>query len=70
MCEEHSIPAHAIGVAKPLSVHVDSYGTGTKSDKELVEILGDAGASERSVTVTSIRKRNAFDEDADDMDDY
>ena len=71
-------------------------------DAQLVEILGDAGASERSVTVEvswsppsrlvlwvravrltplhtaaafhpvlqNMRKRNAFDEDADDMDDY
>jgi S-adenosylmethionine synthetase len=31
--------SYAIGVAKPLSVFVDSYGTGTKSDKELLEII-------------------------------
>lgn len=31
--------AYAIGIAKPLSVHVDSYGTGTKSDAELLEIV-------------------------------
>ncbi|EIW84929.1 methionine adenosyltransferase [Coniophora puteana RWD-64-598 SS2] len=31
--------SYAIGVAEPLSVHVDSYGTGTKSDLELVEVI-------------------------------
>jgi len=31
--------SYAIGIAKPLSVFVDSYGTGTKSDKELLEIV-------------------------------
>jgi S-adenosylmethionine synthetase len=31
--------SYAIGVAKPLSVFVDSYGTGTKSDKELLAIV-------------------------------
>jgi programmed cell death protein 5 len=40
------------------------------SDAALVEILGDAGASERAVTVTSMRKRNAFDEDEEEADDY
>jgi len=31
--------SYAIGVAKPLSVFVDSYGTGVKSDKELLDIV-------------------------------
>ncbi|KAH7103976.1 methionine adenosyltransferase [Auriculariales sp. MPI-PUGE-AT-0066] len=31
--------SYAIGVAEPLSIFVDSYGTGTKSDPELVEII-------------------------------
>ncbi|CAD6889109.1 unnamed protein product [Tilletia controversa] len=31
--------SYAIGVAEPLSIFVDSYGTGTKSDEELVEII-------------------------------
>jgi len=31
--------SYAIGVARPLSVYVDSYGTGVKSDKELLEIV-------------------------------
>jgi S-adenosylmethionine synthetase len=31
--------SYAIGVAEPLSVHVDTYGTGTKSDVELLEIV-------------------------------
>jgi S-adenosylmethionine synthetase len=31
--------SYAIGIAKPLSVFIDSYGTGTKSDKELLEIV-------------------------------
>merc|ERR1711894_257817 len=30
---------YAIGVAEPLSIHVDSYGTGTKSDHELSKIV-------------------------------
>ena len=40
------------------------------TDAALVEILGDAGASERNVTVTMQRKRNAFDEDEEEADDY
>eukprot|EP01012_Entosiphon_sulcatum_P006534 TRINITY_DN1308_c0_g1_i1.p1 TRINITY_DN1308_c0_g1~~TRINITY_DN1308_c0_g1_i1.p1 ORF type:complete len:395 (-),score=83.11 TRINITY_DN1308_c0_g1_i1:37-1221(-) len=31
--------AYAIGVADPLSVHVDTYGTGTKDDAEILEII-------------------------------
>jgi len=31
--------SYSIGVAKPLSIFVDSYGTGTKSDEELLEII-------------------------------
>ncbi|EGG22628.1 S-adenosylmethionine synthetase [Cavenderia fasciculata] len=31
--------SYAIGVAKPLSVFVDSYGTGKKSDTELLDII-------------------------------
>lgn len=31
--------SYAIGVAEPLSIFVDTYGTGTKSDHELVEIV-------------------------------
>jgi S-adenosylmethionine synthetase len=31
--------SYAIGVAKPLSIFVDSYGTGAKSDKELLAIV-------------------------------
>jgi S-adenosylmethionine synthetase len=31
--------SYAIGVAEPLSVFVDSYGTGKKSDAELLEII-------------------------------
>lgn len=31
--------SYAIGVAKPLSVFVDTYGTGKKSDKEILEIV-------------------------------
>lgn len=30
---------YAIGVARPVSIHVDSFGTGTKSDEELEEIV-------------------------------
>merc|ERR1712173_28268 len=31
--------SYAIGVAKPLSIHVDTYGTGAKSDKEIVSLV-------------------------------
>ena len=31
--------SYAIGVAEALSVYVDTYGTGKKSDEELVEII-------------------------------
>jgi len=31
--------SYAIGVAKPLSIHVDSYGTGAKPDKEIVALI-------------------------------
>jgi len=31
--------SYAIGVAKPLSVHVDTYGTGKRSDQEILAIV-------------------------------
>jgi len=31
--------SYAIGIAKPLSVYVNSYGTGVKSDEELLQII-------------------------------
>jgi len=31
--------AYAIGVAEPLSIHVDSYGTGTVDDEKLLQIV-------------------------------
>jgi len=31
--------SYAIGVAEPLSIFVDTYGTGKKSNEELVEII-------------------------------
>jgi len=31
--------AYAIGVAKPVSIRVDTFGTGIKSEEELVEIV-------------------------------
>jgi len=31
--------SYAIGVAEPLSIYVDSYGTGTKPDAEILEII-------------------------------
>lgn len=31
--------SYAIGVAEPLSIFVDSYGTGTKSDADLAKIV-------------------------------
>jgi S-adenosylmethionine synthetase len=30
---------YAIGVAEPLSIHVDTYGTGTKTDEEILAIV-------------------------------
>ena len=40
LCERVLIQvSYAIGVAKPLSVNVETYGTGKKSDEELVVIL-------------------------------
>ena len=33
--------SYAIGVAKPLSIHVETYGTGKKSDAEIVKIIED-----------------------------
>jgi len=31
--------SYAIGIAKPLSVHVDTYGTGKRSDEEILQIV-------------------------------
>ena len=31
--------SYAIAVAKPLSIYVDTYGTGKKTDEEIVEII-------------------------------
>lgn len=31
--------SYAIGIAEPLSLHVDTYGTATKSDEEIIEII-------------------------------
>ena len=31
--------SYAIGVADPLSIYVDTYGTGKKTDEELVAII-------------------------------
>ncbi|KAL3230441.1 S-adenosylmethionine synthase 2 [Nakaseomyces bracarensis] len=31
--------SYAIGVAEPLSIHVDTYGTATKSDEEIIQII-------------------------------
>lgn len=35
----HPQVSYAIGVAQPLSVHVDTYGTGTIPDKEILEAV-------------------------------
>ena len=32
--------AYAIGVARPVSVHVDTKGTGTIADTKIVELIG------------------------------
>ena len=32
----HAQVSYAIGVAQPLSVHVDTYGTGTIPDKQIL----------------------------------
>jgi len=31
--------SYAIGVAEPLSIYVDTYGTGKKTDEELVQVI-------------------------------
>lgn len=31
--------AYSIGIAKPLSIYINTYGTGSKSDKEILEII-------------------------------
>lgn len=31
--------SYAIGVAEPLSIYVDTYGTGKKTDEQMVEII-------------------------------
>jgi S-adenosylmethionine synthetase, C-terminal domain len=31
--------SYAIGVSEPLSIYVDTYGTGKKTDEEIVEII-------------------------------
>jgi len=31
--------AYAIGIAKPLSIYINTYGTGSKSDKEILDII-------------------------------
>ncbi|AJV73107.1 Sam1p [Saccharomyces cerevisiae YJM195] len=31
--------SYAIGIAEPLSLHVDTYGTATKSDEEIIDII-------------------------------
>lgn len=31
--------SYAIGVAEPLSIFVDTYGTGKKTDEELVDVI-------------------------------
>ena len=31
--------SYAIGVAEPLSIYVDTYGTGKKTDEEIVAII-------------------------------
>jgi len=31
--------SYGIGIAEPLSIHVDTYGTGKKTNAELVEII-------------------------------
>ena len=40
LCERVRIQvSYAIGVAEPLSIYVDSYGTGTRPDVELQKIV-------------------------------
>lgn len=31
--------SYAIGIAEPLSIYIDTYGTGTKTNDELLEII-------------------------------
>jgi S-adenosylmethionine synthetase len=40
LCKRVSVQlSYAIGVSSPLSVHVDTYGTGSMSDKELLDVV-------------------------------
>ncbi len=31
--------SYAIGIAKPVSIHVDTYGTGVKTDAQILDII-------------------------------
>ena len=35
----HTQISYAIGIAKPLSIYIDTYGTSQKSNAELLEII-------------------------------
>ncbi len=39
MCLPRSQVSYAIGVAQPLSVHVDTYGTGAIPDKDILQLV-------------------------------
>ncbi|WAQ95815.1 METK-like protein [Mya arenaria] len=39
MVVEHSLLSYAIGIAQPLSITVLSYGTSTKSERDLLQIV-------------------------------
>jgi len=51
--------AYAIGVAEPLSIFVDTYGTGSVPDARLTQILGDKAIV--SLTPRAIRERLGLD---------
>ncbi|MCB1972581.1 MAG: methionine adenosyltransferase domain-containing protein, partial [Geminicoccaceae bacterium] len=41
--------SYAIGVAQPLSIHVDTYGTGRVDEARLVKVLGEINLSQRGI---------------------
>ena len=50
--------SYAIGVAQPTSIHVDSYGTAEKSNKELSEIVAKNFDLRPGAIVKSVFLRN------------
>ena len=57
--------SYAIGIAKPLSIHVDTYGTGIMSDDKIAEIVGKVFDLRPSAIIESLKlKRPVYRETA------